>query len=245
MGKQKCHLLHTEHEKGIALITALLLLVLMSALAVAVVYKVNYEQHLQGTDSGNNVAFYGAEAGMEKMVADLNALYKAQAAPGCNDIAKLYQSAQEPSSSDVGVGYSQYTITLPDGTDLSSCTVPPSRVQAISQGPNAGLQAQVVPLRMSVAALTPAGESVAWCGRLKLPESRFSSSEFFQKATSASFPALTSTSAGAFTLTGTYSWPRVRARPCGSIPLFALPKMWCGINWQMVRTRTRKIEPER
>ena len=125
MGKQKCYLLHTEHEKGIALITALLLLVLMSALAVAVVYKVNYEQHLQGTDSGNNVAFYGAEAGMEKMVADLNALYKAQAAPGCNDIAKLYQSAQEPSSSDVGVGYSQYTITLPDGTDLSSCTVPP------------------------------------------------------------------------------------------------------------------------
>ena len=62
---------------------------LMSALAVAVVLKVNYEQHLQGTDSGNNVAFYGAEAGMEKMVADLNALYKAQAAPGCNDIAKL------------------------------------------------------------------------------------------------------------------------------------------------------------
>ena len=161
MGKQKCHLLHTEHEKGIALITALLLLVLMSALAVAVVYKVNYEQHLQGTDSGNNVAFYGAEAGMEKMVADLNALYKAQAAPGCNDIAKLYQPTQEPSSSDVGVGYSQYTITLPDGTDLSSCTVPPQRVQAISQGPNAGLQAQVVPLRMSVAAQTPPGESVA------------------------------------------------------------------------------------
>ncbi len=160
MGKRKkSYLLHTDYEKGVALITALLLLVLMSALAVAVMYKVNYEQHLQRTDSGNNVAFYGAEAGMEKMVADLNSLYKAQAAPGCGDVAAL--TTHEPSSSDVGVTYSDYTITLPDGSTLNSCVAPPSRIQAISQGANAGLQAQVVPLRMSVAALTPAGESVS------------------------------------------------------------------------------------
>jgi len=72
-----------KSEKGVALIAALLLLVLMSALAVALLYKVNYEQRLQVTDSSNNVAFYGAEAGMEKMMSDLTALYRLQAAPSC------------------------------------------------------------------------------------------------------------------------------------------------------------------
>ena len=42
----------------------LLLLTLLSGIAVALVYKVNHEQHLQGADSGNTVAYYGAEAGM-------------------------------------------------------------------------------------------------------------------------------------------------------------------------------------
>ena len=148
-----------KSEKGVALISALLLLILMSALAVALMYKVNYEQRLQVTDSGNNVAFYGAEAGMEKMMSDLNALYKLQAAPGCSDVNNL--TLTPPPTADVGVAYPQYGITLPDGTTLNNCIVPPSRVQVISQGSNAGLQAQVVPLRMNVASLRPAGESVS------------------------------------------------------------------------------------
>ena len=68
-------------EKGVALIAALLLLILMSALAVALLYKVNYEQSLQTTDTGSNLAFYGAEAGMENLMAGLNSLYRLQAAP--------------------------------------------------------------------------------------------------------------------------------------------------------------------
>ena len=70
-----------KSQRGIALITVLLLLTLLSAIAVALVYKVNHEQHLQGADSGNTVAYYGAEAGMEKMMADLSLLYAQKAAP--------------------------------------------------------------------------------------------------------------------------------------------------------------------
>src|SRR6185312_11719514 len=76
-------------EKGVALIAAMLLLILMSALAVALLYKVNYEQALQSTDTGNNQAFYGAEAGMENLMAGLSSLYHLQAAPTCADVNVL------------------------------------------------------------------------------------------------------------------------------------------------------------
>src|SRR5581483_11379263 len=70
---------YSRSERGVALIAALLLLMLMSA--VALLYKVNTEQNLQRTDSGNTLAYYGAEAAMEKMTADISLLYAQQAAP--------------------------------------------------------------------------------------------------------------------------------------------------------------------
>src|SRR6266700_7123904 len=82
-------------EKGVALIAAMLLLILMSALAVALLYKVNYEQALQSTDTGNNQAFYGAEAGMENMMAGLNSLYRLQAAPSCTDLNALSSTTNQ------------------------------------------------------------------------------------------------------------------------------------------------------
>ncbi|HVZ17790.1 MAG TPA: hypothetical protein VG897_11770 [Terriglobales bacterium] len=135
-------------ESGIALISALLLLILLSALGVALMYKVNYESHLQKTDSSNNVAYYGAEAAMEKMTADLDNLYGAQATPNWCDIKAL--QSQQPSISDINVTYAEYEITIPDPP--SDCSVPPSHTQNISQGPNAGLIAQIVPLTLRVTA---------------------------------------------------------------------------------------------
>ena len=150
-----------KSEAGIALIAALLLLILMSALAVALLYKVNYEQKLQSSDTGNNAAFYGAEAGMESMMAGLNSLYRFQAAPSCSDVNGL--TTAPPPVTDVGVTYPTFAINLADGTPLTACPggVPPSRTQNISHGPNAGLQAQVVNLKMNVAALRPSGETVS------------------------------------------------------------------------------------
>ena len=58
-------------NRGVALIAVLLLLMVASAVAVALMYTVNTEQHLQGNDQGNGLAYYGAEAGMEKMMSDL------------------------------------------------------------------------------------------------------------------------------------------------------------------------------
>ena len=157
MTDQHLRLHRTHAQRGIALISALLLLLLMSALAVAVLIKVNTDQRLQKTDSGNNLAYYGAEAGMEKMTADLGDLYARNAAPNWCDITNLQNAF--PSLADVGVTYSTYAITIP--VLPVGCTAPPWRVQTISQGPNAGLIAQIVPLTLQVTAARPGGEEVS------------------------------------------------------------------------------------
>jgi Tfp pilus assembly protein PilX len=59
-------------EKGIALISALLILVLLNALLVGFVLSVNSDQKLMGVDRDQNRAFYGSLAGLEKLTADLH-----------------------------------------------------------------------------------------------------------------------------------------------------------------------------
>src|ERR1700676_2854872 len=97
-----------ESQRGVALISVLILLILMSAMAVALVYKVNHEQRLQAADSGNTAAYYGAEAGMEKMMADLSLLYAQIAAPTNCDIATLQNSP--PPQAAVGSTYPEYVF---------------------------------------------------------------------------------------------------------------------------------------
>ncbi|HVO61302.1 MAG TPA: hypothetical protein VMT53_10225 [Terriglobales bacterium] len=134
-------------ECGIALISALLLLILLSALGVALLYKVTYETHLQKADSSNSVAYYGAEAAMEKMVSDLDTLYAQQASPNWCDIENL--ASNPPAMTDVGVTYSEYTIPGPTPCNNQ---VPQSNTAQITQGPNAGLYAEIVPLELRVTA---------------------------------------------------------------------------------------------
>ena len=50
-------------EKGIALVTALLVLMLVSSIIVSIAWLVMTDQKLGGNNSDHEVAFYGAEAG--------------------------------------------------------------------------------------------------------------------------------------------------------------------------------------
>jgi hypothetical protein len=143
-----------KSQKGVALVAVLLMLALMSAMAVALVYKVNHEQHLQAADSGNTAAYYGAEAGMEKMMADLSLLYTQVAAPTTCDIANLQNVP--PSQAAVGSTYPEYVFTVPGAG--GGCVAPPTTVQTISSGPNAGLEAGIVRLSLQVTADSQAGD---------------------------------------------------------------------------------------
>src|SRR3984893_14316893 len=154
-------------EKGVALITTLLLLTLLSAIAVALVYKLNHEQHLQGADSGNTVAYYGAEAGMEKMMADLSLLYTQKAAPTNCDIVAL--ETTPPNAAAVGTTYREYIFNVPPPPG-GGCAAPATNVQTISSGPNSGLQAQIVRMNLQVTADSPAGDEARLIRNVEVAE---------------------------------------------------------------------------
>ncbi len=154
-------------QRGIALITVLLLLTLLSGIAVALVYKVNHEQHLQGADSGNTVAYYGAEAGMEKMMADLSLLYAQKAAPTNCDIVAL--QATPPNAAAVGTTYREYIYNVPPPPG-GGCAAPATNVQTISSGANAGLQAQIVRMNLQVTADSPAGDEARLIRNVEVAE---------------------------------------------------------------------------
>src|SRR3984893_8903455 len=154
-------------DKGVALMAVLLLLTLLSAVAVAVVYKVNHEQHLEGTDMSNTLAYYGGEAAMEKMMADLSSLYGQKAAPTNCDILAL--QTLMPSQIVPGVTTPEYIYNVPPQS--GGCAALPSTVQTISSGTNEGLQAQIVPLSLQVTAdTTLGGEEVRMIRRVEVAQ---------------------------------------------------------------------------
>ena len=62
-------------ERGIAMITTLLVLMLMSALLVGFTTIVMSDQRYRFIDRDRGQAFYGAAAGIEKMTSDLGNLF--------------------------------------------------------------------------------------------------------------------------------------------------------------------------
>jgi len=144
----------TNAEKGVALIAVLLLLIVASGFAIGLMYTVNTEQRLQVTDQGTGLAYYGAEAGMEKMMADLGVLYSSTASPtpaqiaavGCPPATVCGQSP--PAGTLNGTSYSDYSINVP----LDANGNPAYQQRTISSGANAGLQADILSLTLSVSA---------------------------------------------------------------------------------------------
>lgn len=129
--------------KGFALPAALLVLLMLSALSAAMILVVNSETRMHTADAQNTQAYYGAEAAMEKMMADLNDLYQTQQAPTVSAIQALGDSSHRPSLS--GISYTDYSFTVPNVSG-----VPTSTTKTISSGPNQGLIAQIIPITLTV-----------------------------------------------------------------------------------------------
>src|SRR5271157_206313 len=75
-----------RNDAGIALITSLLLLFLMSSLLVGFCILLITNQQLAGSNNDDVTAFYGAEAGMEKMTANLGDLFTQTYSPTMGQI---------------------------------------------------------------------------------------------------------------------------------------------------------------
>lgn len=139
---------------GFVLAAALLLVVMLSALSVGLYYIVNTESRLGMTDLENTVAYYGAEAGMEKMAADLSSLYSAIQAPCVADITGLGGTSNGPTLP--GITFPDYSITVPNTGPCDLDTV----TRTISGGPNEGLYGFITPMTFSVTARHGGGAEV-------------------------------------------------------------------------------------
>ena len=75
-----------RRDAGIALITTILLLVLMSSLLVGFSILLYTDIQLSGASNDQVRAFYGAEAGMEQMTANLGNLFSQNYSPSIGQI---------------------------------------------------------------------------------------------------------------------------------------------------------------
>lgn len=143
--------------RGFALISVLLLLLIVSALAVSVSYLTIREKKVSGSDRDNNVAYYGAEGGLEKISSDLTYLYQKKMSPTQADLSAL--SGTMPTLP--GITFSEYKVMPTNGT-----LTPVSAT--ITAGPNAGLNALLVRLTSSVIAQAPGASQVRMVRNLEV-----------------------------------------------------------------------------
>jgi len=152
MGQEK------NNSRGFTLIAALLILVLLSGVAAGLMYLVSNEARMGGNDLEANLAFYGAESGMEKLTSDLSALYTQYQAPSNTQIQNVVNFP--PTSAMVGgMTYSE-TITYPTNPPNTPGAPPASGYNTVSSGSNQGLYAEIIPMTLQVIATRPSGAAV-------------------------------------------------------------------------------------
>ncbi|MGO9087479.1 MAG: PilX N-terminal domain-containing pilus assembly protein [Terriglobales bacterium] len=156
-----------HRSQGFTLIASLLILVLLSGVAAGLLYLVTDEAKMGGNDLEANLAYYGAESGMEKLTSDLAALYQQTQSPteaNVQALATFTTISMVPS-----VTYSN-TISFPtagSGTSGMPCTTtqqgtdPPSCYNTVTQGGDTGLYAELAPMTLNVQATRPSGATVS------------------------------------------------------------------------------------
>jgi len=85
----------TSHRdsRGFTLIAALLLTVLLSGLAVGLLFMVSNEARMGGNDLEGNLAYYAAEAGIENLTSEISQLYQTSQTPNSASINALWQNS--------------------------------------------------------------------------------------------------------------------------------------------------------
>ncbi len=122
-------------ERGIALLTTILMMVLMSALLVGFTTAVMSDQGYRAIDRDRARAFYGAQSGIEKLNADLARLFVNQVGPNDAAVMALGVAANRPTIPNVtfvDVGTSPAYAVQPLG---------PATSGIVSSGPYEGLMA--------------------------------------------------------------------------------------------------------
>jgi hypothetical protein len=152
-----------RRDKGIALVTTLLILLLMSTMIVGLSWLVMGDQKLGGNSSDRQLAFYGAESGLEALTSGLENTFDSNYASTATAISGIVSAA--PVNLVPGVQYlaigsttngSGYSIAFP--FDLNGN--PQSSYHTIATGQYAGLVGLTTPYTLSAIAHTTNGSEV-------------------------------------------------------------------------------------
>ena len=155
-------------DAGIALLTTILLLFLMSSLLVGFAVLLISNQQLAGANNDQVTAFYAAEAGMEKMTADLANLFSQTYSPSGTEITALETTPNGPPVPSLFPGES-VTYTSADGSngytivpsDTDSNGNPVAVPTIVKSGPYEGMNALATSYNLTVNARTSTGREVS------------------------------------------------------------------------------------
>src|ERR1700738_5369990 len=151
MGKSK------QDSRGFTLIAALLLTILLSGVAVGLMYMVSNAIRMGGDDLEGHLAYYGAEAGIENLTAQLSQLYQTSQTPNAAAITALTSPANYPTSiSGSNITYMNYveSITWPNSDAAGN---PTGAWDIVGSGPDQGMVATMIPFNLQVTATRQAG----------------------------------------------------------------------------------------
>ncbi len=147
-----------RRDSGIALLTTLLLMALMSSLLVGFMLLITSGQKLSGINNDYSRAFYAAEAGMEKITADLGTLFDTNYSPSA---AQINAIATAPPAIP-GIQYVQYNgasgYQINYNTDANGN--PLATVTAVQSGAYQGMTALATQYTLLVTARTASNNEV-------------------------------------------------------------------------------------
>jgi hypothetical protein len=153
--------MNRPRESGMALITTMLVLLLVAALVAGFSWLLLTDDQLGGVNGNEQFAFYGSEAGMEKLTADLGTLFEENSSPSGAQVNALAQATEVPQIPNIQYvnpdGTLGYQITFPADSNGN----PLAQNHTILSGPYEGMVALLTPFTLTVTAHTvPNGSEV-------------------------------------------------------------------------------------
>src|SRR5208282_5574486 len=155
----------SRDSRGFTLVAALLLTVLLSAVAVGLLYMVSNEERMGGNDLEGSLAFYGAESGIENLTAQISQLYQTSQTPSAAAITALTNPANFPTlvngSNITSMNYAECITWPPNTTCPAPATNPTGAWDIVGSGSDQGMVATLIPYTLSVIATrnSTAGEA--------------------------------------------------------------------------------------
>lgn len=159
-----------QNSRGFTLIAALLLTVLLSGVAVGLLFMVSNEGRMGGNDLEGNLAYYAAEGQIENLTSELSQLYQTSQVPTAASINALSAtSSQATAVSGANITNIVYGTTNSSGmmiswpstqTNGTACPNPPEPCGSwdiVGAGQDQGMVATLIPFTLNVTATRSAG----------------------------------------------------------------------------------------